>query len=58
METWYERWNIKVNENKTEAIYFSPTLRPAEACFMLNARKAPFVNQAKYDYVIFDKRIT
>jgi hypothetical protein len=23
IETWCERWNIKINEDKTQAIYFS-----------------------------------
>jgi retron-type reverse transcriptase len=23
IETWYEHWNIKINEEKTQAIYFS-----------------------------------
>jgi len=23
VESWYERWNIKINEDKTRTIYFS-----------------------------------
>jgi hypothetical protein len=28
IETWCERWNIKINENKTQVNYFSHRLRP------------------------------
>jgi hypothetical protein len=52
-----ERWNIKINEDKTQAIYFSHRLRPFEAHFTLNGRNIPFVNHVKYFGVIFDKRI-
>jgi hypothetical protein len=31
IETWYERWNIKINEDKAQAIYFSRRLRSPEA---------------------------
>jgi hypothetical protein len=30
IETWCERWNIRINEDKTQAIYFSHRLRPPE----------------------------
>jgi hypothetical protein len=42
------RWNIKINEDKTQAIYFSHRLRPPEAQLALNV---------KYIGVIFDKKI-
>jgi hypothetical protein len=44
IETWCERWNIRINEDKIQAIYFSHRLRPPEAHFTLNGRNIPFVN--------------
>jgi hypothetical protein len=49
MSTWCERWNIKINEEKTQTIYFSHQRRPPDS---------PFVNNVKYLGVIFDKRMT
>jgi hypothetical protein len=57
-ETWYERWNIKINEDKTQVIYFSRRLRSPEANLTLNGRNIPFINHAKYLGVIFDKKTT
>jgi hypothetical protein len=51
-ETWCECWNIKINKDKTQAIHFSPRLRPAEAHLRLNGRNIPFVNHIKYIGVI------
>jgi hypothetical protein len=48
-------WNVKVNEDKTLAIYFSHRLRPHEARLTLSEWNIPFVNHV---CVIFDKRIT
>jgi hypothetical protein len=58
IEKWCEHWNIKVNEDKTQAIYFSHRIRPPESHLTLNGRNIPFVNHVKYLGVIFDKRIT
>jgi hypothetical protein len=44
IETWCGRWNIKINEDKTPAIYFPHQLRPPEAHLTLNGRHIPFVN--------------
>jgi hypothetical protein len=55
---WCECWNIKINEDKTQVIYFSHRLRPSVAHFMLNEWNIPFVNHVKYLSVIFDERIT
>jgi hypothetical protein len=55
---WCKCWNIKINEDKTLAIYFSHRLRLPEAHLTLNRRNIPFVNHVKYLDVIFDKRIT
>jgi hypothetical protein len=57
--TSFERWNIKINEDKTEVIYFSHLLTPPRgADLTLNGRNISFVNHVKYLGVIFDKRIT
>jgi hypothetical protein len=58
MEAWCERWNIKINEDKTRGIYFSRSRRPPESRLILNEKNIPFVNSAKYIGVIFDRRIT
>jgi hypothetical protein len=39
METWCERWNIKINEDKTRGIYFSRCRRPPESRLTLNGKK-------------------
>jgi hypothetical protein len=43
--------SIRINEDKTRAVYFSHRLT-------LNERNIPSVNHVKYLRVIFDKRIT
>jgi hypothetical protein len=53
-----ERWNITINEDKTQVICISHTLWPPEAHLTLNGRNIPFVNHVKYLGVIFHKRIT
>jgi hypothetical protein len=58
IETWCELWNIKVNEDKTRAIYFSHRLRSPGAYLTLNGRNISFINHVKYLCVIFDERIT
>jgi hypothetical protein len=58
MAAWCERWNIKINEDKTQAIYFTHRNRPPDSLLMLNGQNIPFVNSVKYLGVIFDKRMT
>jgi hypothetical protein len=58
VEEWSKLWNIKINEDKTQAIYFSHRIRPPESLLTLNGRNIPFVNNVKYLGVIFDKKIT
>jgi hypothetical protein len=57
MAAWCGRWNIKINEDKTLAIYFSRRIRSPESLLTLNGRNIPFVNSVKYLGVIFDKKI-
>jgi hypothetical protein len=53
---WYEHWNIKIDEEKTQAIYFSHSLRPPEAQLTLSGWNIPCINHVKYLGVIFGKR--
>jgi hypothetical protein len=55
---WCEHWNIKINEDKTRAIYFSHRIRQPESLLALNGWNISFVNNVKYLGVIFDKKIT
>jgi hypothetical protein len=58
MAAWCERWDIKINENKTGAIYISHRNRPPDSLLTLNGRNIPFVNSVKYLGVAFDKKMT
>jgi hypothetical protein len=55
---WCQRWNIKINEGKTEAIYFSKRRRMPGDDLQLNGVNIPFVNSVKYLSVIFDRMMT
>jgi hypothetical protein len=57
MSAWCERWEIKINDNKTQAIYFSHQMRPPDSLLTLNGRNIPFVNSVKYslDYIPYSK---
>jgi hypothetical protein len=57
-ETWWERCNIEINEDKTPAFYFSHRRGPPESHLTLNGWNIPFVNNVKYLGVIFDIKIT
>jgi hypothetical protein len=58
METWFEGCNIKINEDKTQGIYFPRSYRPPESHLTLNGRNIPFVNSVKYLDAIFDSKVT
>jgi hypothetical protein len=58
MEEWCEKWNIKMDEDKTQAVYFSKILKRVEAYLTLNGRAITFVNDVKYLGVTFDRRMT
>jgi hypothetical protein len=58
MEAWCERWNIKINEDKTQSIYFCHRRRPVRTHLTLKGRNIPFVKQVKYLGVISDNRVT
>jgi hypothetical protein len=45
MEAWCERWNIKINEDKTQTIYISHRRGPMETHLTLKGRTIPFVKE-------------
>jgi hypothetical protein len=51
-------WNIKINENETQTIYFSHRLRLLEAHLTLNGRNIPFDTHVEYFGVILNKKVT
>jgi hypothetical protein len=55
---WSKRRNIRINEDKTQAIYFSHKSRPPESFLTINGQNIQFVNNVKYLGVIFDRKIT
>jgi ABC-type transporter MlaC component len=55
---WCERWNIKINEAKPQAIYFSTRRRTAEDLLQVIGWNITFLNNAKYIKAIFDRRTT
>jgi hypothetical protein len=57
LEEWCEKWNIKINEDKIRAVYFSKRLRRVKSCLTLKGRAITFVNEVKYLGVTFDRRI-
>jgi hypothetical protein len=58
IEKWCERLYIKINEHKTQVIYFSHSLRPHEEHLTLNGRNIHLMNHLKYLGVILYKKIT
>jgi hypothetical protein len=58
MAAWCKYWNIKINEEKTPAIYLSQQARPSGTTLTMNGRTIPFVNSGKYFGAIFDRKIT
>jgi hypothetical protein len=53
MESWCERWNIKIKEDKTQVMYFSHRRTLVQAFLTLKGQHVPFVNHVKYLSVIF-----
>jgi hypothetical protein len=47
-----------INEDKTQAIYFSHRIRLPESLLTVNGQNIPFVNNVKYLGVIFYRKIT
>jgi hypothetical protein len=58
MELWCKHWNIKIKEEKTQAIYFFHRCIPVKASLTLKGRHTPFANHMNYLGVIFNKKFT
>jgi hypothetical protein len=58
VNSWCERWNIKVNEAKSQANYFSRRLIVPDDVPQLNGRHIPFVNNVTYLGITFHRRMT
>jgi hypothetical protein len=58
MAAWCKRWNIKINEDKTRAIYFTHRNRLPGSLLKLNGWNILLVNSVKYLGVLFDKTMT
>jgi hypothetical protein len=56
--SWCQRWNIKINEGKTQAIYFSRRRRMSGDDFQQNERNIPFVYSVKYHGFILLSKLT
>jgi hypothetical protein len=57
VNSWRERLNIKINERKTQAIYFSRRLK-SDNVLQLKGRNIPFANNVMCLDVTFDRRMT
>jgi hypothetical protein len=57
MESCCEKWGIKINENKTQFIYFSRRRRPVEVHLTLKGRNIAFVKCVKYVSATFYRKI-
>jgi hypothetical protein len=58
IQAWCERWNIKISEDKTQAICFSHRGGPIETHLTLKGGNIPFVKDVEYLDIIFDKKNT
>jgi hypothetical protein len=58
VNSWCEGWNIKINEGKTQAIYFYRSVGVPDGVLKLNGRDIASVKNVTYLGVIFDRRMT
>ena len=57
-QSCYECWNIKISEDKAQAIYLPRGYGGAESHLILKERYSPSLIQVKYVGAIFDRRNT
>jgi hypothetical protein len=57
LELWCERWNIKFNDDETQAIYFSHRWRPLEDYLTMKGRNIPFENHVTDLSVFLTQRL-
>lgn len=55
---WMEKWKIKVNPKKTQAIVFSRKAALPSDQLEINGEEIPWSNKVKYLGVIFDRKLT
>jgi hypothetical protein len=58
VNSWCERWNIKINDGETQAIYFYRTVGVSDGVLQLNGRDIPSVKNITYLGVILDRKMT
>jgi hypothetical protein len=58
VKSWCGCWNVKINEGKTQVIYFFKRLGVPEDILQLNGPNIPFANNVKYLDIIFNSRMT
>jgi hypothetical protein len=58
VNSWLERWSIKINEEKTQAVQFFRRLTDPEDVLQLNGRDIPSVNNKTYLGATFNTRTT
>jgi hypothetical protein len=58
VKSWCGRWNIKIKEGKTKAIYFSSRVGIPNAILQRNGRHIFFVNNVNYFGFILHRRMT
>jgi hypothetical protein len=57
VKSWCEQWNIKIQEGKTQVIYFFRKLIVLDDMLQVNGWHNRFVNTVTYLGVIFDRRM-
>jgi hypothetical protein len=57
VNSWCERWNLKINERKSQTICFSRRRSFPDDILHSNRRDIPFINNVSYLVVTFDRRI-
>jgi hypothetical protein len=58
VNSWRERWNIKMNEGKPQAIYFSRRRSVTDYVLQLNGQNISFANNVMYLGFTLNKRMT
>lgn len=58
LEEYYNKWKIKINEEKTEILIFSHKRDDDSMLLKINKHYSKHANKAKYLGLILDKKIT
>jgi hypothetical protein len=57
VNSWYEHCNTEINEDKSQAIYFSRRRKVPGNVLQIKGRDIPFVNSVKYLCVTIDRKM-